>query len=554
MNLFEHVKHLHDCELYSDLKHLASIAMSLCDNNPDSEVMNLSQKYQCTVFYGNALYHLQEYHKAEDIYKKALHLRKAINKEKVKDKPSSSFELTDEVEVKYKIYECLMATKQCREAMVMLQGISSKQRTPKINLALAKLYIRVGMDRSAITSYKEVLRECPLALEAMTGLMSLGVKGPDVAALVMNGAPNTSDWLSLWIKGQAQLSQRDYMSSIATLSSLDNQSYLRDNTQLLNSLAEAKFCDGQYTQALALFQRIHALDPMQMTNMDLYSYLLAKDRKVKDLLKLSQQLLKITEQSAEPWISLGYYCLATRKVSKTIYFAQKANTLDPYNIEAFLLKGTALLELKKVDDATPHMKEALRLAPHRYEAYTGLIQCYMALYRHREALTWAGKAIKTLGTTARTLTLYASVLAKTPTVIAKAKPYLEKAMKLDPSFLEAVYIMVEILGQEQQYDKGIEILRKQLETHSTCRLHQMLAEFLTQTHEHQEALDQFSIALSLDPSNVRVREGMERVEKQNDMGLESAYDVGVEDMENSEEEEEFEGSDVESAWSDTEFS
>jgi hypothetical protein len=38
-------------------------------------------------------------------------------------------------------------------------------------------------------------------------------------------------------------------------------------------------------------------------------------------------------------------------------------------------------------------------------------------------------------------------------------------------------------------------LRKQLETHSTCRLHQMLAEFLTQTHEHQEALDQFSIAL-----------------------------------------------------------
>lgn len=46
-------------------KFQASIAMSLCDNNPDSEVMNLSQKYQCTVFYGNALYHLQEYHKAE---------------------------------------------------------------------------------------------------------------------------------------------------------------------------------------------------------------------------------------------------------------------------------------------------------------------------------------------------------------------------------------------------------------------------------------------------------------------------------------------------------
>ena len=29
-------------------------------------------------------------------------------------------ELTDEVEVKYKIYQCLMATKQCREAMVVV--------------------------------------------------------------------------------------------------------------------------------------------------------------------------------------------------------------------------------------------------------------------------------------------------------------------------------------------------------------------------------------------------------------------------------------------------
>ena len=62
--------------------------------------------------------------------------------------------------------------------------------------------------------------------------------------------------MSLWIKGQAQLSQRDYTSAVSTLSSLDNQSYLRDNTQLLNSLAESKFCDGQYTQALALFQRV----------------------------------------------------------------------------------------------------------------------------------------------------------------------------------------------------------------------------------------------------------------------------------------------------------
>ena len=34
---------------------------------------------------------------------------------------------------------------------------------------------------------------------------------------------------------------------------------------------------------------------------------------------------------------------------------------------------------------------------------------------------------------------------------------------------------------------------------------------------------------SLDPSNARVREGMERVEKHGDLGMDSTYDVEVED-------------------------
>lgn len=37
----------------------------------------------------------------------------------------------------------------------------------------------------------------------------------------------------------------------------------------------------------------------------------------------------------------------------------------------------------------------------------------------------------------------------------QAKPYLEKALKMDPFYLEAVYIMCDILSQEQDYDRGI---------------------------------------------------------------------------------------------------
>lgn len=51
-----------------------------------------------------------------------------------------------------------MNLRQNDQAINTLQSIPGKQRNPKINMALAKLYQQGGMERSAITAYKEVLR------------------------------------------------------------------------------------------------------------------------------------------------------------------------------------------------------------------------------------------------------------------------------------------------------------------------------------------------------------------------------------------------------------
>lgn len=37
-------------------------------------------------------------------------------------------------------------------------------------MMLANLYRKAGQERSAVTSYKEVLRQCPLALDAIIGI------------------------------------------------------------------------------------------------------------------------------------------------------------------------------------------------------------------------------------------------------------------------------------------------------------------------------------------------------------------------------------------------
>lgn len=166
-------------------------------------------------------------------------------------KPGDTSELTpgvffqslpSEIEVKYKIAECYTILKLDKDAIAVLDGIPSRQRTPKvggcspkfnarvlieplfnvchqshdhtegdahsgrvlrviaiinisiltgslqilcesdlcdtmdvfclwlqINMMLANLYRKAGQERSAVTSYKEVLRQCPLALDAIIG-------------------------------------------------------------------------------------------------------------------------------------------------------------------------------------------------------------------------------------------------------------------------------------------------------------------------------------------------------------------------------------------------
>ena len=78
-----------------------------------------------------------------------------------------------------------------------------------------------------------------------------------------------------------------------------------------------------------------------------------------------------------------------------------------------------------------------------------------------------------MGQTPRALTLYASVLLKDTLTIPKGKSLLEKALKEDPYYLPAVYLLCEVYEQELQYDVAIELLRKQVSVQSSGKLHQV---------------------------------------------------------------------------------
>lgn len=524
----DQVKSLHEAGLFASAKLLASFLLSANDhgNQDKHELGYMVNKYQLLVYFADSLFDDEQYKRAEQFYARAILLKKSIIR--LKPKASPPLGLLSEVEVKYKTSQCYLHMKEYREATAILEGISQKQRSLKINMSLAKLYQRQGMERSAISCYKEVLRACPLALEAVIGLLSLGVPGSEVTSLTSSSTTGM-EWLGSWIKGQVLAASGKHTKGAVALKTLETQN-LRDNVELLCNAAEMFYNAGDYNNAKSFFQRAHSLDPCALHGMDTYAFLLSQGGhgNSEGLEKLAKDLIQVTQLKPEPWIAMGHFCNVTSRKPRAVYFAQKAHTIDSRNVQALVLKASLLQALEKQQEALLHFREAVKMAPWNFEAQKGLVECYMAAKRHKEALTVAKNAHKTLGANPRTLTLCASVMAHEPASYDKATSMLEKSLAQDETYTEAVCLLAEIMGKKQQYDKAIALLRKHMRYDRTPRLHQLLGDYLALTSDYQEALDHYTQALSMNPGDSKAMEGIQNVERANggDVEHDSADETG----------------------------
>lgn len=522
----DQVKILHEAGLFSSSKLLASFLLSATEHGTHDkyELSNMVNKYQLLVYLADSLFDDEQYKRAEQFYTRAIQLKKIIIKHKPKTSPPLG--LLSEVEVKYKMSQCYLHLKEYREATTILEGISQKQRSLKINMSLAKLYQRQGMERSAISCYKEVLRVCPLALEAVIGLFSLGVPGSEVTSLT-SSSTSAMDWIGSWIKAQVLAASGKHAKGAQALKTLETQC-LRDNVELLCNAAEMFYNAGDYNNAKSFFQRAHSLDPCVLQGMDTYAFLLSQSGcgANEGLEKLAKDLIQVTQLKPEPWIAMGHFCNATSRKPRAVYFAQKAHTIDSRNVQALVLKASLLQALDKQQESLLHFREAVKLAPWNFEAQKGLVECYVSAKRHKEALTVAKNAHKTLGANPRTLTLCASVMAHEPSSYDKATSMLEKSLAQDETYTDAVCLLAEIMGKKQEYDKAIALLRKHMSHDRTPRLHQLLGDYLALTSDYQEALDHYTQALSMNPGDSKAMEGIQNVERAN--GGEVEHDSGDE--------------------------
>ncbi|KFB35444.1 AGAP003902-PA-like protein [Anopheles sinensis] len=500
--LFEHLKTLFDCELYSNAITLSNLILSIYETN--RAILSAQEHFSTLVYYAESLYHERRFREAETIYRQALQVKRVLSRNKVGPLVPVDVDLHSEVELKYKTAKCLIEMKCYRDAIVLLQSLAFKQRTPKVNMLLSKLCHNHGHERSAIGTYKEVLKECPLAFEAIEGLLALGVKGIEVNSLIVDAslAPQCSDWMSGWIKAHANIHARKYPEAIQALRSIEANTALRNYHQLLVLIGECYYHNGDYEQAYNTLKRAHAMQPHSRNGIQMLAILMAKNKKISELEKLVTPTPSLlNEYTSEMWFVMGQYLFATAKYEKAVYFVQKACFLNSRNVEALILKAEILFQAKKYQQGIAHLRYGQQFAPYRYEFHKALVDNYLNLGRVREAQMQAMKAVKMLGESARTLVLLARTYMKDENARPKAKALCIKALGMNENFLPAVYLLAELYQRENDLAARQKLLKKHASMTQNCKLHIMLGEMLNNEKDHNGAMDHYTMALNLDPLN-----------------------------------------------------
>ncbi|KAK9877047.1 hypothetical protein WA026_016076 [Henosepilachna vigintioctopunctata] len=509
-NIIKQIQILFDKELYSNVVKICDLALTAADQKPDS--LTPLNKIQITNYYADSLYATEQYQHAEIYYRQCIQLRKHIIKNKNGKSADKCNDLPSEADLKYRIHLCLISLKKNSAALEVLQSISGKQKDAKINMALGNLLKESGMERMAAVAYKEVLEECPFALEAVESLLKLGMKGADVNSLTVE-ATNEVSWLKTWLKAQAQLYSRDFSNAIETYKQIDVQGILKDNVYLLVNMGYCYHYLCEDKKAIEILQRAHTLDSNMVVGLDLLSNLLAdsEDENQSEYLESLVPKSDMHTWSSEHWVVFANYMYNCKNFEKAVYFAHQALLLGrKNNIEALLAKANSFFKLGKYQDAASACAEALHICSYRFDVHKCLVDCYLKMNRLREADTTALNACKQFNNSTHSLKLHARVMLKDPTRNSKnIKKVLEKAITQDKeSSTNAVILLVIFLQQETQYETAKHLLQKQIENHPSSRLYQLLGDCFMSLSKDEDAFDSYNTALRLDPYNQRAVEGL----------------------------------------------
>lgn len=312
--------------------------------NSDRSCLTPDQYLLSLMYYGNSLYAEGQHRRAEQIFGAALQAKKAC----LKHKPplgATAFDAADEFsigDIRCKLALCLEATGQTAEAVAHLQAIPVKQRTVRMNMLLAKLLQVAAYDKNAIQPLRAVLLQCPLNLDAIRGLLAVGVKAPEITALLTDaGLPAhcIADWLHAYIGAYAHMFAGRFGDALESLRVCESKPGVGDSEAILVLIGQCHHYMGNVDMALAYLKRAYNANNYMTEGLMSLAALYGSTGRLSELERLTLPTVAPAAYTAEYWFVLAQHLYAQGKYEKAAHFAQKSCFMRPKNVEAMLLRG-----------------------------------------------------------------------------------------------------------------------------------------------------------------------------------------------------------------------
>lgn len=473
------------------------------------ELANQHVKASLYTYFGDSLYKLKYFKRAQRAYEQALAFndagyRRASKRFKTGTANSNNCDIAkigssiinvNENELKHRIHLCHLELHDIKEAKSVLEKIPTVERTTKILASLAEIYFMEKNIDQARDTYAEILRQDPLRLDIVVKLCKLGGCDVDfILSLVPDDTKRSCSWYPTWIQAQCHLHSPNSKQAIRLFEVLTSR--FERTAPILTSLAEAHYHDGNYKEAIRIFQIAYNSDPETLSGIDSYAACLHKEsskRALEDLaIAMGPKCNVEGEYFHEPWLVLAHYFASNdKREPKALLFVQKAYKLNRHSIEALILLASLCIEKKDPAKAIPYVLTAQLQAPYRYEVQRILCDTFLANNKKSAALNYAKAASKSLGETARGYFLCADVMLKLHDQRRRssAKTCLERSVKLDKDFLPAIFALTDMLIDEKKYDRAIDILTTALPNQSgNKKLHGYLGSCYKELKDHDKAL------------------------------------------------------------------
>ena len=200
-------------ELFESAEILGTMLLAV-GKTCDADGAETSPTGRALQFYGDALYGQNQFRRAQSYYRKASH-RQSIDRENYESPAVSEV-------MKLREAKCCLKAKDLPGALAALE---QAEKTPKIQIEIAKIYLEQNLKKLAIENFESAFRDDPLCVECIEPLAKLyGSSAHDSFTKLLLTARRKSelrDWLETFVRIHAALAAHEYAAALRHIEAMD---------------------------------------------------------------------------------------------------------------------------------------------------------------------------------------------------------------------------------------------------------------------------------------------------------------------------------------------